>query len=137
MAAVEELRTPTPREMAILKVLWEHGPCSVKDVHRILLDDERDKDLAYNTVQTMLRIMEEPKKGLVTHTVDGRTFIYSANYSRDESARSFLDRVFDGAAADLMLSLLRADGIPAIELDRMQSLITDARRKRVRKGGAA
>jgi len=106
-------------------------------VHRILLDDERDKDLAYNTVQTMLRIMEEPKKGLVTHTVDGRTFIYSANYSRDESARSFLDRVFDGAAADLMLSLLRADGIPAIELDRMQSLITDARRKRVRKGGAA
>jgi BlaI family penicillinase repressor len=137
MAAVEELRTPTPREMAILKVLWEHGPCSVKDVHRILLDDERDKDLAYNTVQTMLRIMEEPKKGLVTHTVDGRTFIYSANYSRDESARSFLDRVFDGAAADLMLSLLRADGIPAVELDRMQSLITDARRKRVRKGGAA
>ncbi len=134
---MEELRTPTPRELAILKVLWEHGPASVKDVHRILLDDERDKDLAYNTVQTMLRIMEEPKKGLVTHTVDGRTFIYSANYSRDESARSFLDRVFDGAAADLMLSLLRADGIPAIELDRMQSLITDARRKRVRKGGAA
>jgi len=137
MTAVEDLRTPTPREMAILKVLWEHGPCSVKEVHRILLEDEREKDLAYNTVQTMLRLMEEPKKGLVTHTVDGRTFIYSAKYSRDESARSFLDRVFDGAAADLMLSLLRADGIPAAELERMQSLIADARRKRVRKGGAA
>ena len=127
---MEELRTPTPREIAILKVLWEHGPCSVKDVHRILLDDERDKDLAYNTVQTMLRIMEEPKKGLVTHTVDGRTFIYSANYSRDESAVRFLDRVFDGAADQLVLSLLRSERVPPQELERMQAMIEHARRRK-------
>ncbi len=130
---MDDVRTPTPREMAILKVLWEHGPSSVKDVHRILSGDERDKDLAYNTVQTMLRLMEE-KKGLVAHQVEGRTFIYSANYSRDESARSFLDRVFDGAASDLMLSLLRTDDIPPNELERMQTLIAQARRKRVKRG---
>jgi hypothetical protein len=53
------------------------------------------KDLAYTTVQTLLRLMED--KGLVRHTVDGRTFVYSACYSRDESAVRFLARVFDGS----------------------------------------
>ena len=125
---MDENRTPTPRELAILKVLWECGPSSVKDVHRQLLLDERDKDLAYNTVQTMLRLMED--KELVGHKVDGRTFIYTAQYSRDESAGSYLDRVFDGAASQLMLSLLRAERIPSEELDRMHSLIAAARRKR-------
>ncbi|MFL5338762.1 MAG: BlaI/MecI/CopY family transcriptional regulator [Gemmataceae bacterium] len=134
---MDDVRTPTPRELAILKVLWEHGPCSVKDVHRILMSEERDKDLAYNTVQTMLRLMEDPRKALVEHSVDGRTFIYAAKYSRDESARSFLDRVFDGAASDLMLSLLQTDDIAPAELDRMETLITQARRKRPRKGGEA
>lgn len=126
---VEETRSPTPREMAILKLLWEHGPISVRDVHRRLLLDERiGKELAYNTVQTMLRIMED--KGLVTHNVEGRTFIYSADYSRDESARTFLDRVFDGAASQLVSSLLRSEQIPADELHRIQELIADARRRR-------
>jgi predicted transcriptional regulator len=126
---IEALPTPTPREMAILKVLWEHGPVSVRDAHRLLLGDERiGKELAYNTVQTMLRIMEE--KGLVDHRVDGRTFIYTANYSRDESARTFLDRVFDGAASQLVLSLLRTEQIRGDELDRLQALIAGARRQR-------
>jgi predicted transcriptional regulator len=120
---------PTPRETAILKLLWEHGPISVRDAHRLLLEDEKvGKELAYNTVQTMLRIMED--KGLVRHRVEGRTFIYAAKYSRDESARSFLDRVFDGAASQLVMSLLRSEQIPAGELERMQSMIADARKQR-------
>src|SRR4051794_29968422 len=122
--------------MAILKVLWERGPSSVKDVHRILAQNERDKDLAYNTVQTMLRLMEDPKR-LVEHEVDGRTFIYSARYSRDESARSFLDRVFNGAASQLMLSLLRTEDIAPDELDRLESMIAAARRKRPSNGGVS
>ena len=54
--------TPTPRELEILKVLWEQGPSSVRSVHRQLARGQ-DEDLAYNTVQTLLRIMED--KGLV------------------------------------------------------------------------
>ena len=119
--------TPTGRELEILKVLWDQGPCSVRRIHRELA---RQEDLAYNTVQTLLRIME--KKGLVGHHVEGRTFIYSPRYSRDESAARFLDRVFDGAAAQLVLSLLRAERIPPDELDRMQAMIAEARGKRTR-----
>ena len=64
--------TPTPRELEILKVLWEDGPSSVRAVHRRLM--LREPDLAYNTVQTLLRLMEV--KCLVGHDLDGRTFIY-------------------------------------------------------------
>jgi BlaI family transcriptional regulator, penicillinase repressor len=124
---VIEMTTPTPRELEILKVLWEQGPSSVKDVHRQL---SRDGELAYNTVQTLLRIMEE-KKGLVEHHVEGRTFIYTARYDRDESTARFLDRVFDGAASQLVLSLLRSERVSAEELEQMQALITEARRSRI------
>jgi len=124
-----ELPTPTPRELEILKVLWEAGPSSVRDVHRALAVNQ--PDLAYNTVQTLLRIMEE--KGLVRHDLDKRMFIYTANFTRDESTSRFLERVFDGAASQLVQSLLRTERISAEELDRMQSLIAAARRKNGRR----
>jgi BlaI family transcriptional regulator, penicillinase repressor len=120
--------TPTGRELEILKVLWDLGPSSVKAVHRELLRQEEDEDLAYNTVQTLLTIME--KKGFVRHHAEGRTFIYTAVYSREQSAAGYLDRVFDGAASQLMLSLLRAERIPPEELERMHTLIAEARRQR-------
>ena len=82
-----DLPTPTGRELEILKVLWEHGPSSVRAVCQRL---EVDKDLAYNTVQALLRIMED--KGLVRHEAQGRTFVYTPCYSRDDSAARFLDR---------------------------------------------
>jgi predicted transcriptional regulator len=117
--------TPTGRELEILKVLWDRGPSSVRTVHRHLAPGE---DLAYNTVQTLLRIMEE--KGLVGHHVEGRTFIYTAQYSRDENTARFLDRVFDGAASQLVLSLLRSERISPAELERMHAMIAAARGKR-------
>ena len=127
---MDALPTPTPRELEILKVLWEQGPCSVREVHRRLAAGE--PDLAYNTVQTLLRLMEE-KKGLVSHHLDGRTFVYTAQFTRDDSTARFLDRVFDGAAAQLVQSLLRSERVSAEELDRMQTLIAAARRKGARR----
>ncbi len=118
--------TPTPRELQILKVLWERGPCSVRTVYQELAQAQ-EKDLAYNTVQTLLRLME--KKQLVTHTEEGRTFVYSALHSRDDTAVRFLDRVFDGAADQLVQSLLRSERIPPAELERMRVLIEQARRQ--------
>lgn len=124
--AVEELPTPTARELEILKVLWEEGPSSVRAVHRRLA--ERNPELAYNTVQTFLRIMEE--KNLVSHEVEGRTFIYTPRFSREENTARFLDRVFDGAASQLVLSLLRAERISRAELDKMHAMIAAARNTR-------
>lgn len=122
---MKDIPTPTTRELELLKVLWELGPSSVRTVHRYL---SRAEDLAYNTVQTLLRIME--KKGLVDHEMEGRTFVYTPRFSRDESAARFVDRVFDGAADQMFLSLLRNERISSKELDRMHALIAEARRQR-------
>ena len=119
-----ELPTPTGRELEILKVLWDRGPSSVRDVHAEMTGMEAEQT-AFNTVQTLLRIMET--KQLVAHHAEGRTFIYTPLFSREESAARFLDRVFDGAASELMLSLLRAERVPTAELDRMHDLIAAAR----------
>ena len=122
----DDLPTPTPRELELLKVLWEHGPRSVADVHRLLKPAD-GRPVAQNTVQTLLRIMET--KGLVSHTVEGRTFIYRPVFSREESASRFLDRVFDGAASQLVLSLLKAERIPPEELEQMRQLVNQTRKK--------
>lgn len=129
---MDELPTPTTREMEILKVLWDLGPSSVRDVHETMRE-RVDAALAYNTVQTLLRIMES--KQLVGHHSAGRTFIYTPRFSKEESAARFLDRVFDGAASELMSSLIRAERIPAAELERMSALIARAKGKRT-VGGA-
>ena len=119
-------KEPTPRELEILKVLWDQGPSSVRLVHDQMIT--REPDLAFNTVQTMLRLMEG--KGLVDHIEQGRSFVYTARFSRDDTARRFLERVFDGVASQLVLSLLRTEHVSNAELDRMQSMIRDARRTR-------
>ena len=126
---MDDTPSPTGRELEILKVLWDHGPCSVRAVYRQLLEQQPEgKDLAYNTVQTLLRIMED--KGLVAHETHGRAFVYSPVFSREHSAARFLDRVFDGAASQLVASLLQAERITPDELDRVMALIADARRRR-------
>lgn len=126
---MSDLPAPTGRELEILKVLWEQGACPVRIVYKHMLAAQpAGKDLAYNTVQTLLRLMED--KGLVTHRVEGRAFVYEPAYSREQSASRFLDRVFDGAASELVLSLIKSERVPVAELDRMQQLIADARKNR-------
>lgn len=126
---MDDTPSPTGRELEILKVLWECGPSSVRSVYRQLLDRQpHGKDLAYNTVQTLLRIMED--KGLVAHETEGRAFVYTPVFRREHSAVRLLDRVFDGAASQLVATLLQAERITPEELERVQALIADARRRR-------
>ncbi len=124
---MDELPSPTARELEILKVLWEHGPKSVSEVHRLIRTGD-GKMPHVNTVQTLLRLMETKK--LVSHTATGRTFVYASCYSREDTAARFLDRVFDGAASQLVLSLLKAECISPEELEQMRQLIAKAHKNR-------
>ena len=123
---MDDLPTPTARELEILKVLWEHGPKSVSEVHRLIKTGD-GKNPHMNTVQTLMRLMET--KGLAKHTLDGRTFVYTPLFSREQSATRFLDRVFDGAASQLVMTLLKAERIPPGELEQMRKLIAGAKKK--------
>ena len=116
--------SPSERELEILKVLWEIGSGSVRAVHQRLCPND---ELAFNTVQTVLRIMEE--KGLVSHRSEGRTFIYFPRHSRERVARRFLDKVFDGSLDQLVLTLLQTGDTSADELKELERLIAQARRQ--------
>jgi predicted transcriptional regulator len=115
--------SPSERELDILKVLWEIGSGSVREVHLRLCPGG---ELAFNTVQTLIRIMED--KGLVTHRAEGRTFIYSPSHSRDRVAARFLNKVFDGALDEFVLTILRTRDADAGELAELERLIANARR---------
>ncbi|MGQ0634286.1 MAG: BlaI/MecI/CopY family transcriptional regulator [Planctomycetaceae bacterium] len=117
--------SPSGRELEILKVLWELGSASVREVYERMCPGE---ELAFNTVQTLLRIMDD--KGLVTHAARGRTFVYSPAYSREQETARFLDKVFDGALDQFVASLLRSRRVTGRELAEVERLLADARRKR-------
>ena len=117
--------SPSERELDILKVLWDLGEGSVRQVHEQLCPDG---ECAFNTVQTLLRIMED--KGLVTHRTEGRTFIYRPEFSREQASSRFLNRVFDGAMDQFVLSLLRAGDVSPGEMKELEKLIAKARKRR-------
>jgi BlaI family transcriptional regulator, penicillinase repressor len=116
---------PSPRELDLLKALWELGSGSVREVHERMCPDG---DLAFNTVQTVLRIMED--KGLIRHRAIGRTFIYEPIYSRDQLTARLLHRVFDGALDQAVLSLLQAKDSTEQELRSLELMIAKARKRK-------
>jgi BlaI family transcriptional regulator, penicillinase repressor len=120
----------TDRELEILKILWVRGQASVREVQDDLIKSAGP--VAYSTVQTLLNIMEE-KKGLVRHTVEGRTFIYVPKKPADRTIRDltrrFVDRVFDGALDRVLVALLDAQAPGPAELEKLRTMIDQARRQ--------
>jgi predicted transcriptional regulator len=110
----------------VLKALWSLGSGSVREVHERMCPEG---ELAFNTVQTLLRIMED--KGLIRHRAQGRTFIYEPIYSRDRVAARLLHRVFDGALDQVVLSLLQAKDTSEEELRELEQMIAEARKRKV------
>ncbi|HOW67082.1 MAG TPA: BlaI/MecI/CopY family transcriptional regulator [Candidatus Paceibacterota bacterium] len=115
-------------QLQILKVLWARKEAAVTDVHAVI---HVQPALAYTTIATMLRKMEQ--RGLVTHRLEGRTFIYRAAVTEDQVERGMaehvLDRVFNGRLADLVSDLLREREVDAEELERLSRVISDRRKR--------
>jgi BlaI family transcriptional regulator, penicillinase repressor len=116
---------PSPRELDVLKALWGLGSGSVRQVHERMCPDG---ELAFNTIQTLLRIMED--KGLIRHSAKGRTFIYEPIYNRDRVTARILHRVFDGALDQAVLSLLQAKDASETELRDLERMIALARKRK-------
>jgi len=116
---------PSPRELDVLKALWGLGSGSVREVHERMCPEG---ELAFNTVQTVLRIMED--KGLIRHRAEGRIFIYEPLYSRDRVTARLLHRVFDGALDQAVLSLLQATDATEDELRGLERMIALARKRK-------
>ena len=98
----------TARELDVMAVLWERGPSTVAEVRRAL-----DDELAYNTVLTVLRILEE--KGHVTHEEEGRAHRYKPLVERAEAGGSALRRItrklFSGSPELLLTRLVEGEDL--------------------------
>jgi len=112
---------PTDAELAILRVLWERGPSTVRQVHDVLL---RERPTAYTTALKLLQIMTE--KGLVRRDETERTHVYHPRLSEEQTQRQLirdlLDRAFAGSSSKLVMQALattRASADELVEIRRM------------------
>ena len=121
------LPRPTDAELEILRVLWERGATTVRQVHEALA---RTRDTGYTTTLKLMQIMAD--KGLVTRDESARTHIYEARVSQEHTQRQLLndlvDRAFGGSAAELVLRALSSHRSSAAELQEIRKLIDEARR---------
>jgi predicted transcriptional regulator len=128
--------TPTDRELEALKVLWQQGEATVREIYDCI---NTGGTLAYTTVLSLLQTMEQ--KGLAGHHKQGKTYKYFAKVKRESTFRSlaggFLNRVFEGAVDEYLVHALQSRRPSLEELERLEELIAEAktRSKRPREKG--
>lgn len=117
--------TLTEAELRLMNVLWDRGASTVNDVLEAL---PGDPPLAYSTVLTTLRILED--KGYLKHKKEGRAFLYLPRVPREQAQRSalrlLLSRFFENSAEQLVLNILKNEKLDAAELDRLKQMIQEA-----------
>jgi predicted transcriptional regulator len=125
--------TLTEAELRLMKLLWQRGDSAVSDLVAAIPSEET---LAYNSVLTTLRILEQ--KGYVEHRQEGRAFIYRPAVAEREASRTeirhVLSRFFGNSREQLLLSLLGDDEVSPGEIQRMKDAIRDAEPDSVRPG---
>ena len=117
-----QLPRPTDAELAILRVLWERGPSTVRDVHEAL---SRTQASGYTTVLKLLQIMTE--KGLVVRDESQRAHVYATRLSEQRTQNQLLfdlaDRAFGGSPAKLVMQALAGRQTSAAELHEIRALL--------------
>ncbi len=120
----EPLQKPTASELEILRVLWEHGPSTVREVYEALSEK---RDLGYTTVLKLLQIMTA--KGSVRRNEEQRAHVYEACQPAMETKRQLvgdvLQRVFEGSASELMIHALEGRRTSKKELDELRRLLDE------------
>ena len=123
MAKVKS-RNLTDAELRLMEVVWEKGKATVAEVVEAL---PKDIPLAYSTVLTTLRILEN--KGYLRHTKDGRSFVYRPIVKREQARENALShllrRFFEGSPELLMLNLMEGGKIDDRELARLRKRIEE------------
>lgn len=111
---------PTDAELAILNILWSHGPATVREVQ-----DRLDTDQGYTTVLKHLQIMLD--KGLVTRDESGRAHVYASDIAETTTQRrlvsDLLERAFEGSAQQLVMRALSTEDVTEDELEEIRALL--------------
>jgi predicted transcriptional regulator len=115
-------------QLKIMHALWDRADATIAEVHAAV---SPDASLAHSTIATMLRKMEA--RGLVKHRLVERKFLYRAQVREDVVTRNmsehFIERLFEGSLADMVSHLLKTQDISREELERLEKLIAEQKRK--------
>ncbi|MEN6493839.1 MAG: BlaI/MecI/CopY family transcriptional regulator [Thermoguttaceae bacterium] len=113
---------PTPGELEVLKILWDRGPSTVREVMDVLNQQRRRQ---YTSVMSLLNVMTD--KGLLVRRPQGRAFVYQAKVAREKTLRQLvgdlLGRVFEGSASALVAHVLDQSQPSPDELDELRNTI--------------
>ena len=122
-----KLVRPTDGELAILSVLWESGPSTVRQVNDAL---NKDRPTGYTTTLKLMQIMTD--KGLLNRNESQRTHVYEAAVTRGDTqsklVNELLDKAFEGSAEALVMKALSAKKVTADELARIRELLDEFER---------
>lgn len=121
------LPRPTDSELEILRVLWQRGASTVREVHEEI---NKDRPTGYTTVLKMMQIMTE--KALVERDKEQRAHVYVARLAQNETQRQLLgdliERAFDGSAKQLVMHVLSEKKASAEELSEIRQLLDEFER---------
>lgn len=117
---------PTDAELSILRVIWQLGPSTVRQVHEVL---SRERPTAYTTALKLMQIMTE--KGLVRRDETDRTHVYHARLSEEQTQRQLIrdlvDRAFGGSSSKLVLQALASKRASSDELAEIRRMLERGR----------
>lgn len=126
--AYQPSQKPTASELEILRVLWERGPSTVRDVHETL---SLKKPLGYTSVLKLMQIMTA--KGTVRRNEEQRAHVYEAVQPAEKTKRQLaadvLQRVFDGSTSELLMHALAGHKASREELEELRRLLNEYERK--------
>ncbi|HEV2194769.1 MAG TPA: BlaI/MecI/CopY family transcriptional regulator [Candidatus Acidoferrum sp.] len=118
--------TLTPQELEIMKLVWQRGAATVRDVYETLL--ERRK-IAYTSVMTMMNILET--KGYLKKRRQDRAFLYRPAHPKNQviggMIREFIDRVFNGSAEPLLVHLVKSRHLGEKDLQKIARMVEESK----------
>ena len=118
------MQAPTESELAILQILWDEGPLTVRRVNE-RLNDDAERSIGYTTTLKIMQLMAD--KGLVNRDVSNRSHVYAAAVAQERTQknllRRFVDKAFGGSRTQLVLRALGESNPSAEELQAIKQLI--------------
>ena len=128
MAKRKTTSRPTDAELGILRVLWQRGPSTVREVRDVLA---AEKPTGYTTVLKFMQIMHD--KGLLVRDESQRSHVYQPRVPAEKTQRQLvtdlLERAFEGSARNLVMQALSAKRVSPEELAQIRALLDEIERK--------
>ena len=117
-------KKPTNAELSVLEVLWDGGPSTVRQIHKVLT---QDRDILYTTVLKTMQNMTG--KGLVSCDSSRRAYVYTPRIRKEDTRRAavgeVMDRLFGGSAGDLVMHALTKHDTTPEEIKKVRKVMDE------------